>query len=106
MPVLTVLVPEHPALRTLLEAVADAVQSALGLAEGDVVVVHVPSGDVVLSGPREPQGLWPVVTMRGSDRGRSATDAALAAAETEVRAWARDNGVSLAGVWTEWTPAS
>lgn len=96
MPVITVALPAHPALADLLAEVEGAVTLALRLAEGDVIVAGIAT-----SGGTVPP--WPIVTIRGGDRGLPATALARDAAETAVRAWASRAGCEIGGVWTEWT---
>lgn len=111
MPVVTVASREHPRLRELLLAVADAVAGELGLGAGQVIALATPaplsvaSGDAAsaaeASDPR-PSGGWAVVTVHGSDRGEPATTRACDAAARAAADWSRSAGVEFEGVWCEW----
>jgi hypothetical protein len=101
MPVVTVTVGEHLAQRTLLMQVADAVASALGLGDSDVIATLVPSSDAVVSGGEGPEHRWPIVSIHGADRGADAIAAACSAAERSVRDWGQRNDIVFEGVCTE-----
>lgn len=104
MPVVTVAVPAHPSVGRLLIDLADAVASALGLGDGDVITVHTPSGASAKSGMDAATAVsaWHVVTVQGSDRGRENMEAALRAVEAAVRSWCERGDLDCEGVWAQW----
>ena len=104
MPVVSVAVPTHPQIGTILTEVADAVADALGLGVGDVITVHTPTSASVTNGETqvEAPAAWHIITIQGSDRGSEPMRRALAAAEASVREWCRSCGIRCEGVWTQW----
>ena len=105
MPVVTIAMPAHAAVGELLVTVAAAIADSLALADGGVIVTHVPTGMSATSGADTATevGGWPIVTIGGSDRGRERMEAARTAAEIAVRSWSERHGVECEGVWTQWS---
>lgn len=66
MPILCVFAPTSDAIERLLYDACAATATALGLAAGDVIATHVPTGLTVRPGHADTT--WPVVIVHGSAR--------------------------------------
>jgi hypothetical protein len=102
MPLVTVAFAPHPHEDSLLQAVADAVAQALGLADGDVIAAAVPVRSMVASGGTTSAPSWAIVTIHGSHRGETAMQEAMTGAERAILEWGTRHRVNIEGAWTEW----
>lgn len=94
MPVLCVFAPSAEDIELRLSEACRTAAAALGLAEGDVIAVHVPTSCTVR--PGHPGTQWPVLVVHGAPREPDVMGAAVDALRHLAQEW------SDGEAWVTW----